>query len=317
MTTERAGVSVPSRQLARAITRLENGTAELPRLLQELGLGPIEGSVVGVTGPPGSGKSTLVDKLTRTVRAAGQRVAIVAVDPSSPFTGGALLGDRVRMMAHSGDEGVFIRSMAARRALGGLAAATRDVARLLSAASFDLVIVETVGVGQSELDIVKTADSVVVVTVPGLGDSVQTLKAGLLEIADVFVVNMADRPGVDRTVAELRAMQTLGPKVAAWRPPILETVASEGRGIDDLWAALGRHRKHLERSGEGAARRRRRTEAEVLELVERRLRASLETRLRREGHLAETLEAALAGQIDPHTAAAKIASALEADLGSA
>jgi LAO/AO transport system kinase len=238
------------------------------------------------------------------------------VDTSSPFSGGALLGDRERMMAHSGDGGVFIRSMAARRALGGLAAATRDVARLLAAAGYDLVIVETVGVGQSELDIVRMADSVLVVSVPGLGDSVQTLKAGLLEIADLFVVNMADRPGADRTVAELRAMQSLGPK-AAWRPPIVETVASEGRGVDALWAALRRHRAHLERSGEGAERRRRRVEAEVLELVERRLRAQLEARLRREGHLAEILQAALDGQLDPHTAAARIATAFEDRPGAA
>ena len=308
------GVRLLPRQLARAITRLENSAAELPALLAELGLTPLAGYVVGVTGPPGSGKSTLVDKLVRTARAGGKTVAIVAVDPSSPFTGGALLVDRVRMMGHSGDAGVFIRSMAARRALGGLAAATRDVARLLAAAGYDLVIVETVGVGQSELDIVKTADSVVVVTVPGLGDGVQTLKAGLLEIADLFVVNMADRPGVDRTVAELKAMQAIGPR-SAWRPPIVETVASEGRGIDELWAALRRHRAHLDKSGEGAERRRRRIESEVLELVERRLRAHLEAQLRREGHLAEMLEAALDGEIDPHTAAARIAAALEQPLG--
>src|SRR5205085_6873376 len=164
--------------------------------------------IVGITGPPGTGKSTLVDKLTKAVRAEAKTVAIVAVDPSSPFSGGALLGDRVRMMEHHADPGVFIRSMAARRALGGLAVATRDVARLLAASGFDLVLIETVGVGQSEQDVVKAADSVVVVTVPGLGDSVQALKAGLMEIADLFVVNMADRPGVERTVAELRSMQT-------------------------------------------------------------------------------------------------------------
>ena len=319
MTGEQPAASPSLRQLARAITRLENGAAELPVVLNELGLAPAEreaspdssGWVVGVTGPPGSGKSTLVDKLVKQVRADGRTVAIVAVDPSSPFSGGALLGDRVRMMQHHADPGVFIRSMAARRALGGLAAATRDVARLLAAAGYDLVLVETVGVGQSELDIVKAADSVVVVTVPGLGDAVQTLKAGLLEIADLFVVNMADRAGVERTVAELRAMQHLAPRRPGWVPPILELVATEGRGIDKLWAALRRHREHLGQSGDLAARRRQRTEAEVMELVERRLRAQLEARLRREGHLAETLQAALEGKIDPHTAAARIAAAIE------
>jgi LAO/AO transport system kinase len=306
------------RQLARAITRLESGSAELLAVLRDLGLNPADGGpprggewVVGVTGPPGSGKSTLVDKLAKLIRAAGQTVAIIAVDPSSPFTGGALLGDRVRMMEHYADPGVFIRSMAARRALGGLAAATRDVTRLLVVSGYDLVIVETVGVGQSELDIVKAADSVVVVTVPGLGDSVQTLKAGLFEIADLFVVNMADRAGVERTVAELRAMQGLAPASTTWRPPILETVATEGRGLGELWSALRGHRAHLERSGELAERRRQRVEAEVMELVERRLRAHLESQLRAEGRLAETLQAALDGEIDPHTAAARIAAVIE------
>src|SRR5438067_2134137 len=304
------------RQLARAITRLESGSAELPDVLRGLGLSPAgrapQGGewVVGVTGPPGSGKSTLVDKLTKVVRAAGQTVSIIAVDPSSPFTGGALLGDRVRMMEHYADPGVFIRSMAARRALGGLAAATRDVTRLLAASGYDLVIVETVGVGQSELDIVKAAESVVVVTVPGLGDSVQTLKAGLFEIADLFVVNMADRAGAERTVAELRAMQSLAPATTTWSPPILETVATEGRGVAELWSALRRHRRHLERSGELAERRRRRVESEVMELVERRLRAHLESQLRDEGRLAETLRAAVDGKIDPHTGAARIAGVL-------
>jgi LAO/AO transport system kinase len=300
-----------SRQLARAITQLESGSAELPSVLQQLGLESADGHVVGVTGPPGSGKSTLVDKLVKTIRADGKSVAIVAVDPSSPFTGGALLGDRVRMMQHSGDPGVFIRSMAARRALGGLAATTREVVRLLTSAGFELIIVETVGVGQSELDIVKAADSVLLVAVPGLGDSVQTLKAGLLEIADLFVVNMADREGADRTVADLRAMQTLAASSdAAWKPPILETVATEGRGMAELWTALEHHYDYLCQSGELAARRRQRVETEVMELVERRLRADLQARLGREGQLAETLESALNGEIDPHTAAARIAAAV-------
>jgi LAO/AO transport system kinase len=310
---------VNPRELARAITRLENSSAELPTILHELGLGPTDGGapperrewVVGVTGPPGSGKSTLVDKLAQAVRSEGQTVAIIAVDPSSPFSGGALLGDRVRMLQHSSDSGVFIRSMAARKALGGLAAATRDVTRLLAASGYDLVIVETVGVGQSELDVVKAADSVVLVTVPGLGDSIQTLKAGLLEIADIFVVNMADRPGVERTMAELRAMQGMAPQTTAWRQPIVQTVATESRGVAELWTSMKRHREHIESSGELITRRRRRTEAEVMELVERRLRGHLEDRIRREGQLTETLQAALEGEIDPHTAAARIAGKIE------
>lgn len=305
---EAARLSV--RQLARAITRLERGEARLPELLAELGLAPSSAYTVGVTGPPGSGKSTLVDRLTAVARAAGRRVGIIAVDPSSPFSGGALLGDRVRMLRHSGDPGVYIRSMAAGRTLGGLAAASRDVARLLAAAGFDLVLVETVGVGQSELDVVKIADSIVVVAVPGLGDSVQTLKAGLLEIADLFVVNMADRPGVERTVSELQSMLSLAPKAAGWTPPIIETIATEPRGIEELWAALERHRVYLETSGEGAVRRRRRAEAELVDLVEQRLHAMLRRRLQR-GPLAEVVAAALDGRLDLHVAAERIL----ADLG--
>jgi LAO/AO transport system kinase len=298
------------RRIARMISRLENDQVTLASALRELGLEPVAGYIVGVTGPPGSGKSTVVDKLTRVGRQAGQTVAIVAVDPSSPFSGGALLGDRIRMLAHTGDPGVFVRSMAARRALGGLASASRDVAALLGAAGFDLVIIETVGVGQSELDIVRAADTVVVVTVPGLGDSVQTLKAGLMEIADIFVVNMADRPGVDRTVAELRAMLTLGPANSAWQVPIVETVATEGRGADQLWASLLRHREHLQQSGELAARRRRRTEAEVFNLIVRDLRARVTAALASEGPAALALEAALAGEIDSRLAATRICAAV-------
>jgi LAO/AO transport system kinase len=292
------------------ISRIENDQITLASALGQLGLEPGAGYVVGVTGPPGSGKSTLVDKLTRVARQAGQTVAIVAVDPSSPFSGGALLGDRIRMLAHSGDPGVFVRSMAARRALGGLASASRDVAALLGAAGFELVIIETVGVGQSELDIVRAADTVVVVTVPGLGDSVQTLKAGLMEIADLFVVNMADRPGVDRTVAELRSMLTLGPANSAWKIPIVETVATAGQGADELWATLLRHREYLQQSGELAARRRRRTETEVLDLVVRDLRARLTAALASEGPAALALAAALAGEIDSRQAATRITTAI-------
>ncbi len=299
------------RSLARLITRVERGGAEAESIMQRLGVRPPRSWIVGVTGPPGSGKSTLVDRLIAVARADGMTVGVVAVDPSSPFSGGAILGDRVRMLAHSGDRGVFVRSMAARDSLGGLAAATRDVARLLDAFGFDVVILETVGVGQGELDVVKVADSVIVVAVPGLGDSVQALKAGILEIADIFVVNMADRPGADRTVAELRAMLTLGDR-RAWTPPILETVAVEDRGVRDLWDALVRHRAHSRNSGELDERRRRRAETEVLELVDRAFRRRLRERLQRNAELADVLAAARTGRLDPHSAAARII-ALELD----
>ena len=298
------------RTLARLISRVERGGPEADELMRRLGPRPLSSRVIGITGPPGSGKSTLVDRLTAIARAEGRTVGIIAVDPSSPFSGGAILGDRVRMLGHTGDSGVFIRSMAARDNLGGLAHASRDVARLLDAYGFDLVILETVGVGQSELDVVKVADSVVVIAVPGLGDAVQALKAGILEIADLLVVNMADRPGADRTVAELRTMLNLGAS-RPWSPPVLETVATEDRGVREVWEALERHREYLETSGELAERRRRRVETEVIELVERELRRRLRGQLDADGALADVLDAARSGELDPHTAAARI---LEAEF---
>ncbi|MCC7104142.1 MAG: methylmalonyl Co-A mutase-associated GTPase MeaB [Chloroflexi bacterium] len=297
---------VEARRLARLITRVERGETSLPELLGERGRRPRDVYTIGVTGPPGAGKSTLVDKLIGAARAAGLTVGVGAVDPSSPFTGGALLGDRVRMLAHSHDRGVFVRSMAARRALGGLAPATRDALRLIGAFGFGLAMVETVGVGQSELDVVRAVDTVLVITVPGLGDAVQTLKAGLLEIADIFVVNMADRPGADRTAAELCAMQSLAPRARGWTAPVVQTVATEPRGIDELWAAIERHRAYLEQSGEGARRREERREEETLELVQQMLRARLETRLREEPELAETLEQAAQGRVTAREAAERI-----------
>jgi LAO/AO transport system kinase len=295
------------RALARAISRVEHGGPDADLLMRRLGPRPLRAWTIGITGPPGAGKSTLVDRLIAVARAAGRTVGVIAVDPSSPFSGGAILGDRVRMMGHSSDAGVFIRSMAARDSLGGLADATRDVARLLDAYGFDLVILETVGVGQSELDIVKIADTVVVIAVPGLGDAVQTLKAGVLEVADLFVVNMADRPGAQRTVAELLAMVRLGVRQkGGWQPPIVETVATDGTGISELWAALERHRAHLDGTGERAVRHRQRIETEVIELVERELRRGLRRQLTENPAVQAVLADAWAGAIDAHTAAAAI-----------
>ncbi len=215
--------------------------------------------VAGFTGAPGTGKSTLVDAVVAFLRKQGSSVAVIATDPNSPFTGGAILGDRIRMQRHALDEKVFIRSMGARGHLGGLSLATREAIRLLGAFGFDQVILETVGVGQSELEVAAVADTTVVVLTPNLGDSVQMIKAGILEIADVFAVNKSDIDGHARVLAELRTMINMAPKTA-WRPPIVPTIATRGEGVDKLWDAVLQHRKHLESSGRAQ------------ELVERRLR---------------------------------------------
>jgi LAO/AO transport system kinase len=231
----------------------------------ELGPAGTSTRVIGLTGAPGAGKSTVTSALVRAFRARGSRVAVLAVDPSSPFTGGALLGDRVRMQEHATDDGVYIRSMGSRGQLGGLAAATPRVIRVLAAAGYEVILVETVGVGQAEVEIASAADTTVVLVVPGMGDSIQAAKAGLLEVADVLVVNKADRPDTQTTLRDLRHMVSLAR--AEWRPPIVPTVGTTGEGVDDLVAALDKHEAWLESSGERARRRLARARDEVTALA--------------------------------------------------
>src|SRR5271170_2181901 len=235
------------RALARAISLVENDAPEAPEVLS--GCFPHTGRAlrIGVTGAPGAGKSTLVDRLARAWRAAKTRVGVVAVDPSSPFTGGALLGDRIRLQERIGDDGLYVRSMATRGSLGGLARATADVAQVIEASGRDVVLIETVGVGQDEIDIVRLADVTVVVLVPGMGDDVQSIKAGIMEIADIFVINKADREGADRVEREVRALQSLAIRGDHWTPPTVKTVASDGSGISELVGAIADYEAYLQK----------------------------------------------------------------------
>ncbi|HEU0052105.1 MAG TPA: methylmalonyl Co-A mutase-associated GTPase MeaB [Longimicrobium sp.] len=322
--------------LARAISMVEDGRPGFEALLHALHPRMGEAHRIGITGPPGAGKSTLTSKLALHFRGAGETVGIVAVDPSSPFTGGALLGDRIRMNNISTDPGVFIRSMATRGALGGLATTTKEVADLLAAYGFARVILETVGVGQSELEIAGTADTTVVVLVPESGDSIQAMKAGLMEIADVFVINKADRPGADRLAQELEVMLHMrlgdmpanaghhgvslksvgkaareGAKAAAeeagaWAIPVLKTVAQNGEGLDELARTIDLHRGYLAASGELSARRRARLAERVRAVVERRLQRLAWVSGAGERVLADSLAALEAGEASPYEVAERI-----------
>jgi LAO/AO transport system kinase len=289
------------RALARAISLIEDETPQGAELVRQIFPHTGRAYLIGITGAPGSGKSTLVDRLTAAIRTKSQTVGIVAVDPTSPFSGGAILGDRVRMQAHAGDSGVFIRSMATRGHLGGLARATGEAALALDAAGKDIVIIETVGVGQDEIDIVRTADVSVVTLVPGAGDEVQALKAGIMEIADIFVVNKADREGADRTVASIEAnlsLQTFAQ--GEWRPPTVKTEATAGRGVAELLDAIERFRAHT--AAAQGARRRARAEYRLRELLAQRFVQHIERRVLDDGEFDQILARIAAREIDPYTA---------------
>jgi LAO/AO transport system kinase len=293
---------------ARAIRWLDDGDARGREVLRDIFAATGRAHVVGVTGPPGAGKSTLVDMLIAAQRRAGRRVAVLAVDPSSPFTGGAILGDRVRMGRHALDTGVFIRSLATRGERGGLSRSTYDATLVLDAMGYDLIIVETVGVGQEEMDIVRLAHSTLIVAVPGLGDEVQALKAGLLEAGDILVLNKADREGYEETARHLELLLHLreGARAdSAWRTPLLRAVAARGEGGEAIVAALDAHRAHLEASGEFQRQSARRCEAQFLMLARAAVLAEL---LARAGP--ELLEAVRARRLDPYSAAERVAAPL-------
>ena len=262
-----------SRAIARAISRVENGSPDAAELMKAIFPRTGRALIIGITGAPGAGKSSLVDKLAMAYRQLGERVGIIAVDPSSPFSGGAILGDRIRMQALGLDQGVFIRSMATRGNLGGLARATVDAVAILDAAGFEKIIVETVGVGQDEVEIVKTADVCVVVLVPGMGDDIQTIKAGIMEIGDIFVINKADREGVLRTEKELEALLGLATREDQWQPPIVKTVATENQGTRDLAAAIDSYRDFEQDATKTSGRRRAIARWRILELLQERLLA--------------------------------------------
>jgi LAO/AO transport system kinase len=289
------------RAIARAISLIEDEAPEGAALVRSVFTHTGRAYLVGVTGAPGAGKSTLVDRLTATLRAAGRTIGVIAVDPTSPYSGGAILGDRVRMQAHAGDPGVFIRSMATRGHLGGLARSTGEVALLLDAAGKDLVLIETVGVGQDEVDIVRTADVSIVVVVPGTGDDVQAIKAGIMEIADIFVVNKADREGADRTVRSIEAMLSLQAwPEGAWRPPILRTEATTGRGVAELVQTIERFRSHA--AGAGDQRHRIRADFRLRELIAHRFLQHLEREVLQPREWEDLLERVAARELDPYTA---------------
>jgi LAO/AO transport system kinase len=302
-----------TRAVARLISLVESDAPVLREVAAALAPYGGYAQVVGLTGAPGVGKSTTTTALVTALRGLGRRVGVLAVDPSSPFSGGALLGDRVRMQEHATDDGVFIRSMASRGQLGGLSAAVPQALRVLDAAGFDVVLVETVGVGQAEVEIASLADTTLLVVAPGFGDGIQAAKAGIIEIADVFVVNKADRDGADQVVRDLRNMQGLGGRhsvAGAWRPPIVKTIASRAEGVDDVLAAIDKHRAWLAGNGELNRRREARAAAEIEAIALGRLRDRIGS-LRGGTELPRLAAAVAMGDLDPYSAAGSLLAGLE------
>ncbi len=300
------------RAVARLISLVEDASPALREVAEALTPYAGHAQIIGLTGSPGVGKSTCTSALVRALRRADRRVGVLAVDPSSPFSGGALLGDRVRMQDHATDDGVYIRSMATRGHLGGLSWATPQALRVLDAAGCDVVLIETVGVGQAEVEVASAADTTLVLVAPGMGDGIQAAKAGILEIADIFVVNKADRDGADQAVKDLRSMLSLGGRhseAEAWRPPIVKTVAVKGEGTDDVLAAIDRHREWMAESGEGERRRRERAAREVEAIAIVALREQIGD-VHGSTALPALAERVVAGKIDPYSAADELVAAV-------
>jgi len=290
------------RALARLISMVENDDPAKTEILKKIYPHTGNAFVVGITGAPGTGKSSLVDHLLGLIRRQSLAVGVIAVDPSSPFSGGAILGDRIRMQDHVMDDGIYIRSMGSRGALGGLSRTTREAVKIVDAFGKDIIFIETVGVGQSEIDVVKYADTTVLVLTPAAGDSVQTIKAGVMEIADIFVVNKADLPGKDRTVTELEAMLDLSPG-GDWRPPIISTNSLEGEGVRELWDEISQHRLYLEESGQLQKIRKQRARQEFVDQLEYLVKSEVWNRIQARVSVEDLVEDLLNRRTDPYTLA--------------
>jgi len=299
-------LSGDARSVARLITLVENNSDDAVETMKAIHQHTGKAHVIGVTGVMGSGKSTLICEIAREYRKQGKTVGIVGIDPTSPFTGGALLGDRVRMQEFACDPGVFIRSMGTRGTLGGLTGAIFDVIEILDASGKDVILVETVGVGQGEVDIVKMADTTVVVLVPGLGDSIQTIKAGIMEIADIFVVNKADRPGVDRAVAELESMLDLQHTGNEPRTPVVKTIAIRSEGVTDLLKEIEKHKEYLKKHSFLEVRRRKRYEAELVEIIRRKLMSYIFDETKLKGKIDSLIDKISQKELDPYSAAEEV-----------
>lgn len=303
------------RMLARVISLVENDMPNKEEVLRELYPKTGRAYILGLTGSPGAGKSSLVDSIIREIRKRNQSVGVIAVDPSSPFSGGAFLGDRIRMNEHAMDDGVFVRSMATRGSLGGLAKTTKEVVKVMDAFGIDWIIIETVGVGQSELDIMYIADTTVVVLTPGAGDSIQSMKAGIMEIADVFAINKCDMPGADTLSLEVNLMLDMQDDHIKWRPPVkLTATINKGEGITELLEAIESHRNHLNEKGFFAERRRERTKNETLDIVNYQWQRLVREEVNRPGRVSDLLEKVATREVDPYTASTNIINWIIEDL---